>query len=98
MNNASVHTLLLLQQLLQGLKLPLAVEPNGRLVSATSPFVDGERVTLLDLDFDTLVADPVRLLAMQNVTSVEQATRALKDVPGIRVNQEGEVTIEFAPR
>jgi hypothetical protein len=98
MNSASVQTLLLLQQLLQGLKLSLAVEPNGRLVSATSPFVDGEKVTLLDLDFDTLVADPVRLLAMQNVTSVEQARRALKDVAGIRVSQEGEVAIEFAPR
>jgi hypothetical protein len=98
MKSGSPQTLLLLQQFLKGLKISIAVEPNGRLVKTTSPFVDGERVTLLDLDFDTLVADPARLLAMQNVTSVEQAKRALRDVPGIKVNQENEVTIEFVPR
>jgi hypothetical protein len=98
MKSASPQTLLILQQLLKGLKISIVVEPNGRLVRTTSPFVDGEKVTLLDLDFDALVADPERLLAMQNVTSVEQAKQTLRDVPGVKVNQEREVTIEFVPR
>jgi hypothetical protein len=98
MKSASPQNLLILQQLLKGLKISIAVEPNGRLVRTTSPFVDGEKVTLLELDFDALAADPARLLAMQNVTSVEQAKQTLRDVPGIKVNQEREVTIEFVPR
>jgi hypothetical protein len=96
-NSASPQTLLILQQLLRGLKISIAVEPNGRLVRTTSPFVDADKVTLLDLDFDALLAEPERLLAMQNVTSVEQAKQTLRNVPGIKVNQEREVTIEFVP-
>jgi hypothetical protein len=48
----------MVKQLLAGAKLSVAVEPEGRLVQTSSPFVDGNRVTLVDVDIDKAAADP----------------------------------------
>ncbi len=93
----SPEQLAMAKQMFGGMKISLAVEPAGRLVSTTSPFVDGQRVTLMDLDFDQLVKDEGAFARLQGVHSVEDAKTALKDVPGVRIWLEREITIEFSP-
>jgi hypothetical protein len=85
------------KQMFAGMHISIAVEPAGRLVSTTSPFVDGQRVTLLDLDFDQLLKADGALERLQSVRSAEEAKNVLKDVPGVKVCLEKEITIEFAP-
>jgi hypothetical protein len=71
--------------------------PSAHLVRTSSPFVDGQRVTLLDLDFDEVTRDEAILSRLQGVRSVDDAKVALKGVPGAKINFDPEITIEFTP-
>lgn len=84
-------------QVLAGLKLAIAVQPNGQLVRTSSPYVDGQKVVLLDLDFNQLQNDPTLLGRLQGVKSIADAKVALQGVPGVKATLEREVTIEFTP-
>ena len=87
----------MIRQLIAGAKLSIAVEPSGHLVRTSSPFVEGQRVTLLDLDFDEVTKDEAVVSRLQSVRSVDDAKAALKDVPGVKINFDPEITIEFTP-
>lgn len=81
-----------------GMRIAIAVEPVGQIISTTSPFVDGDRVTLLDLDFDQMLQDDAAFARFQNLHgSAEQMKAALKDIPGLKVCLDKEITIEFRP-
>ncbi len=86
-----------IKRLFAGAHLSIAVEPSGRLVRTSSPFVEGRRVTLLDLDFDQAIEDEAVALRLQGVENVDAAKAALKDVPGMKITFDREITIEFAP-
>jgi hypothetical protein len=85
------------KQMFAGMRIAIAVEPEGRLVSATSPFIDGQRVTLVDVDFDQILKEDGALARLQSVRSVEEANTVLKDIPGLKICLEREITIEFTP-
>jgi len=59
--------------------------------------VQGNTVTLLEVDFDQLLKDPEAMKKLQGLKSLEASKAVLKDVPGIKVNLDSEVTIEFTP-
>lgn len=84
------------KQMLAGARVSLVVEPFGELVRTNSPYVDGRRVTLIDVDFDQLLDTSVisRLQAAQTAEEVKAMVTALR---GVKVNLEPEVTIEFTP-
>ncbi len=88
--------LTLLRQMLAGLHVALRVQPSGRLVRTSSPYVDGQTVTIFDVDLDPLLADPAALARLQNARTPADAVDALKTAPGIKLTFDPEVTIEFA--
>ena len=48
-NRVSPEQIAMAKQMLAGMRLAIAVEPEGTLVKTNSPFVDGRKVTLIDL-------------------------------------------------
>ena len=87
------------RQIFQGMRLRLAVEVDGKIAKATSAWVDGATVTLLDVDFGVLVQDEAKLNQLRTASnggSLEDLKQILKDVPGIKINAEPEVRIEFS--
>jgi hypothetical protein len=83
------------------MRVTIAVDVEGTLVRSSSPYVAGNRVTLLDLDFGQLMADPSALERMEALdfgpgTSITQARAAMEraGVKGVKVN-DPKVTIEF---
>jgi len=96
---ASAAQVTRLRSMVKGLRVSLAVEVP-RLVATSSPFVEGSRVTLLDMDFERLLADDPRLeeLAVKRIRSLQAAKSVLKDAPGFKVITDPEVTVEFAAR
>jgi len=69
---------------------------DGTLVSTTSPWVQGSKVTLLDVDFDQLMADEASFKKLSEVGDPSQLDPALlKDVKGIKVQTTPVTTIEF---
>lgn len=87
--------LALVRALLAGARVSVAVEPMGRLVRTSSPYVDANRVTLLDVDLDQLLGNEAVMTRLQGAKTAEDLKAAIKDVPGVKVNLDREVTIEF---
>ena len=61
----------------------------------SSPYVDGQRVTLLDVNVDALLARRHAAAAASGGRTPEEAKTILKSVPGLKVNLDPELTIEF---
>jgi hypothetical protein len=89
--------LAMLRPLLAGARIAIAIEPNGRLVRTSSPYVDGNRVTLLEVNLDQLLADETLFTRLQAAPDRAAAEALLKDVPGVKVVAQPEIAIEFAP-
>jgi hypothetical protein len=94
-NLPSADQMALIRPMFAGARMSLAIEPAGQLIRTSSPYVDGQRVTLLDVDIDSLLANDALLKSLQAAKSPDETKNLLKDVPGIKLNLDPEVTIEF---
>lgn len=86
----------MMKPFLDGMHIAIVLQPAGRIVKANTPFVEGQKVTLLDIDMTQLLANPGSFEKLQGANSLEQAKTLLKDVKGVKFNPEKEVAIEFA--
>jgi hypothetical protein len=88
----------MIKTMLAGARVSLAAEPGGTLVKSSSPFVEGPRVTLLDIDLDTVLADETLLPRIQAVAATPAEAKAvLLSAKGLKINLDPEITIEFTP-
>ena len=87
-----------LKGMLAGAHLLLAAEPNGTLVKTSSPYVDGARVTLLEVDLDRLLADEAFLTRLQAAKTPDEVRTAVRDAPGLKINLDPDITVQFTPR
>jgi hypothetical protein len=88
----------MIKTMLAGARVLLAAEPAGTLVRTSSPFVNGPRVTLLDIDLDTVLADETLLPRIQAVAATPAEAKAvLLKANGLKINLDPEITIEFTP-
>ena len=91
----SADQIAMLKPMLAGAHLAIAVEPTGRLVHTSSPYVTGQRVTLVDVDVDSLLSDDTLLQRLQAARTRDETKAILKNVPGLKINLDPEITIEF---
>ena len=89
--------LTMIKNLLAGAHLLLAVEPSGTVVRSSSPYVDGPRVTLLEVDLDQVLKDETLIPRLQAAKTPEELKAAVKDAVGLKINFDRETTIEFTP-
>jgi hypothetical protein len=94
-NGPTADQLAMLKPMLAGARLTIAIEPTGRLVRTSSPYVTGNRVTLLDLNVDALLADDSVLQRLRGAQTPAEAKTILQGVPGLKANLDPELTIEF---
>ena len=88
----------MIKTLLAGARVLLAAEPAGALIRTSSPFVEGQRVTLLEVDLDTVLADETLLPRIQAVAATPAEAKAvLLAARGLKINLDTEITIEFTP-
>ncbi len=88
----------MIKTMLAGARVELTAEPAGTLVRSSSPFVEGQRVTLLDIDLDTVLADDSLLPRIQAVAAAPAEAKAiLMSAKGLKINLDPEITIEFTP-
>jgi hypothetical protein len=97
-NPAIAQQMPMIKAMLARAHMTLAVEPAGTLVRTNSPYVDGSRVTLLEIDLDQVLQDADALVAkLQAATTPEETKAALADVPGLKLTLERDIVIEFTP-
>ncbi len=85
----------MMKKMFDGLKVAIDVDVLGTIVKTNSPYVEGSRVTLLEMDFSQLLANEQLLSQIGEPGSIEEAKQMLKNVKGFKVNLDREVTIEF---
>lgn len=85
----------------KGMRVTIAIDVDGTLVKSSSPYVEGNRVTLLDIDFGQLMADPAALEKVEALPfgpdmSISEGRAALEKagIKGIKIN-DPKVTVEF---
>jgi hypothetical protein len=93
----TIEQITMVKQLLAGARLTVAVDPDGRLTQTSSPFVEGNRVTLLDLDIDRAAADPDLAKKLQSIKTTEDTQAIVNSIPGLKITLQPEISIEFSP-
>ena len=93
----SADQLVAVRQAVAGLKLSIRIEPGGHLVRTSSPYVDGQIVTLFDLDLDELFKDDTTFTRLMDAKTAAETADVLKNAHGLTINPDRDITIEFAP-
>ena len=97
-NTPSTDQMAMLRPMLAGARMSMVVVPDGTLVRTSSPYVSGQRVTLMDVAVDALLNDDTLVARLQAARTPEEAKAILGAVPGLKVNLDPEITIAFTPR
>jgi hypothetical protein len=97
-NAAAPQQMTMIKSVLAGAHVLLGVEPDGAVVRTNSSYVDGPRVTLLELDLDEALKDDTLVARLQAAKTPEELKAAIKDAPGLKLTLEKELTVEFTPR
>ncbi|NWF90202.1 MAG: hypothetical protein HXY50_12170 [Ignavibacteriaceae bacterium] len=82
---------------MKNMKAKVELKIDGEIVNTNATHVDGNTVTLFDIDFGQLIADKDKLEQFKkfNPDSFEEVKKLVKDIPGIKVELNKEVFIEF---
>jgi hypothetical protein len=98
MSEVPPEGLAMMKSMFQGSRVAVNVDVEGQVVKTNSPYVEGSRVTLMELDLAELVGDPVGVRALEVLKpGVDFATikKTLEGVKSVKVVPEPVVTIEF---
>ena len=88
----AAQAMAMMKMMMRGLFVDVALNVNGRILKSNAPYVEGSRVTLMQIDFDKLLTDDAALQKLQNAKDL----KSLAAVPGLKVVTEPIVTIEFS--
>lgn len=81
----------MMKPMLAGLYVDIALAVDGRIVKTNAPYVDGTRITLMQVDMDKLLANDAAFAKLQEANS----PATLKNIPGLKITTDPTVTIEF---
>jgi hypothetical protein len=81
-----------------GFRIGMAVEVQGTLVNTNSVHREGEKVTLLEMDFSELLSNETLMQQAAAIKgqNLEEAKELLKGLKGFKINLDPEVMIEFS--
>jgi hypothetical protein len=94
--NIDPAMLAMIKQLFQGFKLAVDLEVEGKILKTNADYVNGSRITLLELELSGLLEDEAKLKALQGKVgaSIAEIRPFLKDVKGVKLNH-SVVTVEY---
>jgi hypothetical protein len=89
--------MMMMQQMFKDMKMVVAVQVAGKIVKTNAEHVTGNRVTMMEMDFNKLMANPAKFkeLSKANPKTVQETKALVKGVEGIRVETKPSVSIQF---
>lgn len=87
----------MLRQFYADMRMMIAVDVDGRIVSTNATHRDGNRITLLDLDFNAILEDADAMARLMNnqAQSVSDLQVLAANVPGVKIETTDPVRIRF---
>jgi len=82
---------------MKDMKAKFEIRVDGKITNTNATHVDGNTVTLFDIDFAQLLSDKDKLEQFKkfNPNSFEEVKKLVSGIPGIKVELNKEVYIEF---
>lgn len=88
----------MLKTMFQGFKVNIGLEVVGSIVKTNAEYVDGPRITLLEMDVAQILSDEAKLKQLQGKlgpdSSLSQVKPYLKDMKGIKIDGPS-ISVEF---
>jgi hypothetical protein len=88
----------MIKSMFAGFKLNIDLEVDGSIVKTNAEYVNGSRLTLLEMDMDALLADEAKLKTLQDKLGPDASLSALKpylkDIKGIKIDGPS-IRVEF---
>ncbi|MEY4094689.1 MAG: hypothetical protein RLZZ53_1888 [Acidobacteriota bacterium] len=88
----------MIKSMFQGFKINVGLEVAGSIVKTNAEYVSGPRITLLELDVASLLADEAKFKAIQGKlgpdASLSEVKPYLKDIKGIKIDGPS-INVEF---
>jgi hypothetical protein len=99
----SARQMAMTKQMFKGLHLGIVVDVHGKVVKTNSLYVEGSKVTLMDIDFDRLLSDNEGFKAFSAKMETAKGDdrkimEALKGINGLKITTDPEISIEFSPQ
>ncbi len=88
----------IMKQFLKGMRVFLAVDIDGSIVSTNATYRKEKRITLMDVDFDKLLANPKQFASFTTLgsdPSSREMQKIFKNIPGIKLESQKEVEVSF---
>lgn len=87
----------MLRQIYQDMRIRIAVEVQGNIVSTNAAYREGSKVTLVDLDFGRLLQNEAQFqkLARANPRTLQETKELLKNTAGIKLEMNDRVEVRF---
>lgn len=87
----------MMKQMFKDMKITMAIEVAGEIKETNAEYHDGSRVTLIEMDFNKLLADPEKFkkLAKENPKTLQESKVLMKGIDGVKVETAPEVKIKF---
>lgn len=87
----------MMMEMMKGFRVSIEVQVNGSIQKTNATYVNNNRVTLMEMDFEQLVRDREKFntFSKQKPQTMEEAKQVLKDIPGIKLEMAKETTIQF---
>lgn len=87
----------MMKQMFTDMKFKTTIEFEGGIKKTNATFVDGNKITLMEMDFNKVMenAEAFKTLGtLQSATPAEQK-EAMKNLPGVKVETEEKITVKF---
>jgi len=88
----------MIKTMFQGFKINIDLEVAGPIIKTNAEYVNGSRITLLEMDMEALLADEAKFKALQSKlgpdASLSEVKPYLKDIKGIKIDGPT-ITVEF---
>jgi hypothetical protein len=81
----------MMRPMFAGMFVDVSLAIDGRILRTNAPFVDGNHITLVQLDMDKVINDEAAWSKLQHATTPAD----MKNIQGVKVSTEPTVTIEF---
>lgn len=87
----------MMQQMFKDMRMTMSVEVVGKITATNATNKEASKVTMLDVDFNKILADPAKMKAMTKIKDPNsaEAKAFLKTIPGMKVETANPVKISF---
>jgi len=87
----------MLREIFRDMKINVSLEVDGEIVETNATHKEGSKITLMAIDFEKVIQNEqvFQELAVANPDSLEKTKELLKDVPGIKVELQNRIELQF---